>query len=375
MRISRNALFVFRLASLAATTFVLAQEQPPQFPRILSARTVYFDNRTGSDRVGEKGLAQLKKYGKFHLVTNPKKADLILLLSADPYRGGHILVSGGQTGTVESNGHIEEDPIPNYNKQSPARYAYLTVIDAKTAESLWSDKRLWGGLLTGFNSVGERLVGELEKQLSEVRGVSGLRAVKATPPAYPEEAREKHIQGKVVLNVVVDKDGAIAEVNVLSGAAELVQSAIDSVRQFQFGPPQQAPVSTNVEIWYGDGPCPAGEKPERREVLHGEKLPLKSERRGALRIVDNVNQLLPNYPVEAMDAGIEGELVISITVDPTGDVVGARVVKSLDPALDAASLDTVKTWKFKVTKGEQAQFPMKLIFQLTCSDSVGVRIF
>ena len=333
MRLSRTSLLVFLLASLTATSFVVAQEQPPQFRRILSARTVYFDNQTGSDAVGEKGLAQLKKWGKFHLVTNPKKADLIFVLSADPYRGGHILVSGGQTGSVESNGHIEEDPIPNYNKQSPARYAYLTVIDAKTADSLWSDKRLWGGLLTGFNSVGERLVGELEKLLSEVHGASGLRAVKAMPPAYPAEARKKLIQGKVVLNIMVDKDGAVADAKVLSGPAELLQSAIDSARQFQFDPPQQAPVSTKVEIWYGDGPCPAGEKPEHREVLHGEKLPLNSDRRGALRIVDVVNQPLPNYPVEAMEAGIEGELVISITVDPTGDVVGARVVKSLDPAL------------------------------------------
>ncbi len=73
-------------------------------------------------------------------------------------------MSGGQTGTIDKNGNIDEDRVPNYNKQAPVRYAYLTVIDPKTGENLWSDSRRWGGLLTGFNSAGERLVRELEKQ-------------------------------------------------------------------------------------------------------------------------------------------------------------------------------------------------------------------
>jgi len=73
-------------------------------------------------------------------------------------------MSGGQTGSIDSQGHINEDPIPSYNKQSPTRYAYLTVIDAATGDKLWSKEHLWGGLLTGFNSAGARLIRELEKQ-------------------------------------------------------------------------------------------------------------------------------------------------------------------------------------------------------------------
>jgi hypothetical protein len=61
-------------------------------------------------------------------------------------------------------GRYTEDRVPDYNRQSPTRYAYLTVIDSKTGDNLWSDKHRWGGLLTGFNSVGKRLVKELEDQ-------------------------------------------------------------------------------------------------------------------------------------------------------------------------------------------------------------------
>jgi hypothetical protein len=49
--------------------------------------------------------------------------------------GGHIIFSGGQTGTIEG-GEVIEDNIPNYNHQDPDRYAYLTVVDPKTGDTL-----------------------------------------------------------------------------------------------------------------------------------------------------------------------------------------------------------------------------------------------
>jgi hypothetical protein len=163
IRVSEYLFLIFVAASSFLATSANAQKQLAQSPRILSAKFVYFKNETGSDLVGKNGEAQIRKWGKFQLVADPKQADLIFLLSADPYNGGNIIFASGQTGS-EDNGHINVDPVPNYNKQSPTRYAFLTVIDPKTGENLWSDKHVWGGLITGFNSVGERLVKKLENQ-------------------------------------------------------------------------------------------------------------------------------------------------------------------------------------------------------------------
>lgn len=132
--------------------------------RILAAKSVYFDDQLGVAAVADKALAQLKKWGRFHIVQDRKQADLIFLLSADPYKGGQIIFSGGQTGTMGKDGNVDVDSVPNYNKLAPVRDAYLTVIDSQSGENLWSDSHQWGGLLTGFNSVGERLVKELQKQ-------------------------------------------------------------------------------------------------------------------------------------------------------------------------------------------------------------------
>jgi len=163
MRFISYLLFLAGLASSIAPIAAQPQKQLAQSPRIQSAKSVYFEDKTGVDAVGNKALAQLKRWGRFQIVQDRMKADLILRLSADPYKGGYIITSGGQTGTVE-NGHIDEDRVPNYNRQAPVRQVYLTVIDPKTGDTLWSDYHRWGGLLTGFNTAGERLVKKLENQ-------------------------------------------------------------------------------------------------------------------------------------------------------------------------------------------------------------------
>jgi TonB family protein len=55
-------------------------------------------------------------------------------------------------------------------------------------------------------------------------------------PTYPPDAKKAKIQGKVVLSVVIGKDGNVEGVRALSGPQELQQSAIDAVRQWTYKP-------------------------------------------------------------------------------------------------------------------------------------------
>ncbi len=162
---SRYLIAALIVAALVTPTASQDHKYSNLAPKLLTAKSVYFEDRTGAAHVGEKALAQLKKWGRFQIVTEQKQADLIILLSAQPYKGGQIAISGGQTGTIDPNGNIVMDPAPTFNKLAPVRYAFLTVIDPKTEENLWADSHQWGGLLTGFDSVGERLVKKLEKQM------------------------------------------------------------------------------------------------------------------------------------------------------------------------------------------------------------------
>ncbi len=57
-------------------------------------------------------------------------------------------------------------------------------------------------------------------------------------PSYPESAKRRGIQGKVLLNVIVKIDGSAAAVTVLnsSGSSILDEAAIEAVREWKFIP-------------------------------------------------------------------------------------------------------------------------------------------
>jgi periplasmic protein TonB len=60
--------------------------------------------------------------------------------------------------------------------------------------------------------------------------------VQRVEPEYPEPAREQHIQGPVVLEALVGKDGAVEKLSTISGDSQLAAAATDAVRQWRFKP-------------------------------------------------------------------------------------------------------------------------------------------
>src|SRR5215469_4805615 len=85
----------------------LAQKEPSPMEKILDAKAVYFDNQTGSDPVGHAALGELRKWGRFQIVSNRRQADLIFLLSTDPYKDGNVL-------SADDNGQVNKEPAPSF---------------------------------------------------------------------------------------------------------------------------------------------------------------------------------------------------------------------------------------------------------------------
>jgi hypothetical protein len=142
------------------------QARSPISQKILSAKSVYFEDKTGSDAVGAKALAELKKWGRFRIVARKEQADLVLSLTPDPGATAHVIMDGGETGSVHRDGRVTEDPVPVYSTGDGKPDISLDVIDTKTGEVLWSGSHRGGGLLTGFDSAGARVIKQLERQLT-----------------------------------------------------------------------------------------------------------------------------------------------------------------------------------------------------------------
>jgi TonB family protein len=74
------------------------------------------------------------------------------------------------------------------------------------------------------------------KRVRVSQGVSEGMLIHKVQPTYPPDARTTHVQGMVVLRVVIGKDGRIQDLSVLSGPPELRQSAMGAVRQWRYKP-------------------------------------------------------------------------------------------------------------------------------------------
>jgi TonB family protein len=74
----------------------------------------------------------------------------------------------------------------------------------------------------------------------------GLLVTKV-PPQYPQEAKDQHIQGLVLLKVIVDKEGNVANIQVISGHPLLAPPAIEGVKQWKYKPYLLNGVAVEVE--------------------------------------------------------------------------------------------------------------------------------
>jgi TonB family protein len=60
-----------------------------------------------------------------------------------------------------------------------------------------------------------------------------------------------------------------------------------------------------------------------------------------------IHKVEPEYSEEARKAKLTGVVVLYIVVDPSGNAVSPRVVKSMGLGLDEKAMEAVKQWKFK----------------------------
>jgi TonB family protein len=73
-------------------------------------------------------------------------------------------------------------------------------------------------------------------------------------PVYPQSAKDEHIQGTVLLHAVIALDGTIQTLEYVSGPAELMDSAMNAIKQWRYKPTllngQPVEVDTTIAVVY-----------------------------------------------------------------------------------------------------------------------------
>ena len=60
--------------------------------------------------------------------------------------------------------------------------------------------------------------------------------LKKVDPRYPVKAKVEHIQGVVILSAVIDKEGNIKNLKVVSGDPVLADAVLEAVKQWKYRP-------------------------------------------------------------------------------------------------------------------------------------------
>ena len=159
-KMRRRATFLAAILVLVSGFLTAAKAQKRALAtQLFTAKSVYFDNETGFTAVGDDAVRELQKWGRFQVVRRRDDAELVFVLSSEVYYDDDV-------SRPAYDGDFEPDLFRLPHK--PA-YAYLTVLDAVSGKRLWASSHNWGGLLTGFNSAGRRLVSRLRGQVERLR--------------------------------------------------------------------------------------------------------------------------------------------------------------------------------------------------------------
>ena len=108
-----------------------------------------------------------------------------------------------------------------------------------------------GGVIGGAGSTAAPPPPKVTPKRITVGGnVQAAHLVNRVQPVYPPLARQTRISGTVKLHAIIGKNGAVEQLQVVSGHPLLVQSALDAVKQWRYQPTllNGEPVEVDTEI-------------------------------------------------------------------------------------------------------------------------------
>ena len=160
---------------------------------------------------------------------------------------------------------------------------------------------------------------------------------------YPAEAHKNGIQGRVIVNFVVNKDGSLSDINIVRGQDPLLDAEAMRVISTmpKWKPGMQRGEAVNVRYTLpivfrlqGD----KGVEKEKEAVTVSEEKSDANDKAFYKFISKNAK-----YPVIAQENGIMGFVKASYDVSSNGEVSNIKIVEGADPALDAELTRIIKT--------------------------------
>jgi len=166
-----------------------------------------------------------------------------------------------------------------------------------------------------------------------------LEPIKTLKATYPDEAREKQLQGRVVVKMLVSETGDVQQVDVISGDPILAKAAVEAAKKWKFKPfirhGKPAEVSAKWPFDFAfSGNVSDAKPPQRVRVSSGVISGLL------------IHKVAPIYPIEARQARIQGTVVLQAEISKEGRIADLHLISG-PRELVSAAIGAVQQWRYK----------------------------
>jgi TonB family protein len=184
------------------------------------------------------------------------------------------------------------------------------------------------------------------------------RLVYTANPKYPKQAKKEQLEGIVVVEATIERNGNVGDLAIVSGDVVLADAAVDAIRNWRFEPYTKSgqPVEVHQKLAFNFNrsgkfgeldpqlpPPTFAKSPDPTPKVEEKVFPIGHEVTPPRAIYAPD----PPYDEDARKARYQGTSVLSLIVGSDGQPRNIRVTRALGEGLDAKAVESVSKWKFE----------------------------
>lgn len=258
--------------------------------------------------------------------------------TGQPLIGASVVVKGGKERTIT-------DRKGAFSLEVPANAILRCSYQGRESQEVLAadmTNNTHLSLSSKSREMNEQVFTVVEKMPSFPGGDAELLKYIAKNIKYPKESQDNGEQGRVICSFIVGRDGSVNNPEVLRGVTPLLNEeavrVINTMPRWNPGMQRGKAVAVKYTV----------------PITFRLKSPVEEAKEETLTVVDVMPQypggdreLLKfiaqsiKYPTDAQEAGVQGRVICSFVVDKKGNIVEPKIIRGIDPSLDAEALRVI----------------------------------
>ena len=258
--------------------------------------------------------------------------------TGQPLIGASVVVKGGKERTIT-------DRKGAFSLEVPANAILRCSYQGRESQEVLAadmTNNTHLSLSSKSREMNEQVFTVVEKMPSFPGGDAELLKYIASNIKYPKESQDNGEQGRVICSFIVGRDGSVNNPEVLRGVTPLLNEeavrVINTMPRWNPGMQRGKAVAVKYTV----------------PITFRLKSPVVETKEETLTVVDVMPQypggdreLLKfiaqsiKYPTDAQEAGVQGRVICSFVVDKKGNIVEPKIIRGIDPSLDAEALRVI----------------------------------